>query len=89
MRRIEYKKDHSMSFRGNQCINDYTDLHFLQHSEPAVATIHVRIVAAVPSIGVASIVATIGVAAIPSIRVAAIVPSIGVAAVSASIAIAE
>jgi hypothetical protein len=87
--RVEYKKGHSMSFRGNQEINDYTDLAaLLQHSVPTI-TIHIRIVAStvVPTIGVAAI----GVAAI---RVAAIVSAIAAivaapAAVSASIAIAE
>lgn len=74
-----------MSFRGNQEINDYTDLAaLLQHSVPAVVAIHIRIVASaiVPTIGVAAVVATIGVAAI----VAAIAAP---ASISTSIAIAE
>jgi hypothetical protein len=79
-----------MSFRGNQEINDYTDLAaLLQHSVPAVVTIHIRIVASaiVPTIGVATIgVSTIGVAAIVS-AIAAIVAA--PASISTSIAIAE
>ncbi len=76
-----------MSFRGNQEINDYTDLAaLLQHSVPAM-TIHIRIVASaiVPTIGVAAVVATIGVAAI----VPAIAAIAAPASISTSIAIAE
>lgn len=78
-----------MSFRGNQEINDYTDLAaLLQHSVPAVVAIHIRIVASaiVPTIGVAAVVAAIGVAAIVPAIVAAIAAP---ASISTSIAIAE
>jgi hypothetical protein len=77
-----------MSFRGNQEINDYTDLAaLLQHSVPAVVTIHIRIVASaiVPTIGVAAVVAAIGVAAI----VASVAAIAAPASISTSIAIAE
>jgi hypothetical protein len=77
-----------MSFRGNQEINDYTDLAaFLQHSVPAVVTIHIRIVASaiVPTIGVA----TIRVAAVVTAIVASVAAIAAPASISTSIAIAE